>query len=741
MVVSKIGRNDPCTCGSGKKYKHCCQARNETPALNTPAVDDRTRLALHDAMNHLQRGNLDAVLTICNHIFRTNPSQPDALHLRGMVKNERAQYDDALKDIERAIAIGANTSMYSNRGLVLRKMGRLQDAVASYRKSLEMNGQQALVHCNLGILLSSMNQWDEAKLAYASAIQIDPNNMEIYRCLGICQLSSGDIAAAVLSFKKCCELAPNTALAHTNLASALWAQGKLDDAISEYRTALNIDPANIQGLENLAVSLLMMNEIDEACEVFERVFQSKPGMGSRIQRDLILPHVVRSREELSLCRAEFERKLDVLIEDCEPMAAVDVRMRSSSIFRLAFHGKDDLPVMQKLASFYAKLFPGLDFKSPHLENAEPIQARHRIGFFSTYIHDHSVSRCFSDLICSLANDPRFEVFLITMRAPDKAAALDPYAGFTGKIIVAGADYLAARTAISSLKLDILAYQDIGMEEMSYFLAFSRLARFQCVLGGHPVTTGIPNMDYFVSSALCEPEHGQDHYTEKLVSMAGLTVVYQHPVIPEIMKTRHDFGLPLTGALYVCPMMLQKIHPDFDEAVARILEADPDGHVVFFEHKNARWHAALQQRLDSSIPSALRSRVIFLPWLVEYADFIAINALADVVLDTFHFGIGSTAIATYAVNTPVVTWPGAYARGRAALAYCNMLELPECVASDLDDYAAKAVALARDKPLREQVKSKIVANKNRLFDNKDPVKDYADLFLEWMASDHSARTSA
>ncbi len=24
MAESKIGRNDPCSCGSGKKYKHCC---------------------------------------------------------------------------------------------------------------------------------------------------------------------------------------------------------------------------------------------------------------------------------------------------------------------------------------------------------------------------------------------------------------------------------------------------------------------------------------------------------------------------------------------------------------------------------------------------------------------------------------------------------------------------------------------------------------------------------------------
>ena len=27
--MPKIGRNDPCPCGSGKKYKHCCRDKDE----------------------------------------------------------------------------------------------------------------------------------------------------------------------------------------------------------------------------------------------------------------------------------------------------------------------------------------------------------------------------------------------------------------------------------------------------------------------------------------------------------------------------------------------------------------------------------------------------------------------------------------------------------------------------------------------------------------------------------------
>ena len=79
----------------------------------------------------------------------------------------------------------------------------------------------------------------------------------------------------------------------------------------------------------------------------------------------------------------------------------------------------------------------------------------------------------------------------------------------------------ARRQIAAAELDIVFYPDIGMEALTYFLAFARLAPVQCVTWGHPVTTGIPALDYFVSSELLEPDGAEAHYAERLVRLPRL----------------------------------------------------------------------------------------------------------------------------------------------------------------------------------------------------------------------------
>ena len=90
--------------------------------------------------------------------------------------------------------------------------------------------------------------------------------------------------------------------------------------------------------------------------------------------------------------------------------------------------------------------------------------------------------------------------------------------------------------------------------------------------GHPVTSGLPTIDYFISCEHGETKDSETHYTERLVRLPRLNVCLARPQRGGPPRTRSHFGLPEDAHVYACPQMLFKFHPDFDAALAGVLAA-------------------------------------------------------------------------------------------------------------------------------------------------------------------------
>ena len=138
-----------------------------------------------------------------------------------------------------------------------------------------------------------------------------------------------------------------------------------------------------------------------------------------------------------------------------------------------------------------------------------------------------------------------------------------------------------------------------MSALTYFLAFARLAPLQCLTWGHPDTTGIANLDRFLSCDAMEPAGAERHYSETLVRLPGPTLHYARPALPARLKPRSAFGLPDDAHLYVCPQSLFKIHPDFDRALVELLRRDPQGLVVLISGRDRNLDELLRRRLAAS----------------------------------------------------------------------------------------------------------------------------------------------
>ena len=79
------------------------------------------------------------------------------------------------------------------------------------------------------------------------------------------------------------------------------------------------------------------------------------------------------------------------------------------------------------------------------------------------------------------------------------------------------------SVIRAAELDVLVFPEVGMDPITYFLSYSRLATVQVAWLGHPDTTGVGSIDYFMGSDI-EPPEAKAKYTEKLVRMRNLGII-------------------------------------------------------------------------------------------------------------------------------------------------------------------------------------------------------------------------
>jgi predicted O-linked N-acetylglucosamine transferase (SPINDLY family) len=280
-----------------------------------------------------------------------------------------------------------------------------------------------------------------------------------------------------------------------------------------------------------------------------------------------------------------------------------------------------------------------------------------------------------------------------------------------------------------MELDVLFFQDIGMEPFSYLLASARLAKVQCVSFGHPDTTGIPAMDYYVSSDLYEPPGAEEHYSERLVQLHELPILayYFRPPVPQGLPTRSDLGLPTHTRLYVCAQTLFKLHPDFDALIRGILERDGTGRILLFSGECGQWSMLLKRRFRRVMPD-LADRIEFLP-RQPYPRFLQLLSAADVMLDTPHFNGMTTSIEAFATGTPVITLPGALQRGRVTAAMYRAMGIEDAVAGSSEQYAELAVELAVSVERRHALRQLIAERSQILFEDRRALAEFERFLTE------------
>ncbi len=715
-------------------------ARAQAEANRWPAAREtlQTMLSLHPHcaeshfdMGHVLRGlgELEAAAQVIERGLTLAPGSASGLNNLGTVREMQGQPEEALKCFDQAIAANAELAeAHYNRANVLRVLGKPEAALAGYRQALLIQPELASAHNNLGTLLQAEGQLDDACDCYQQAIDCRPNFAAAHYNLGSVRQTRGATELAEASYQQAVRHDPNYADAWNNLGTLSTLENRWDEGEQRFRRALAIIPTHADASLNLGRVLKSQGNLEEARECFENALAVRPSNLLKIHLATLLSPIYQSTEELLTARLQFQESVDRLVR--EGVALDPAHEILPNNFYLPYQGLNDRDLQQQ----FARLYPTVDCSHSSATGSSQIN-RLRIGVLSKHLKAHTIGRLMQGTIAGLSRD-QFEVVVLAIGhgpADDMARSIrdcaDEYVALPDQLA-------AARSRIAAARLDILFFCDLGMDPLSFSLAFTRFAPVQCVTWGHPVTSGIPTVDYFISSALVEPEDAESHYSERLVQLAGLPTCYRRPQLPAVLKSRTELGLDEQAHLYICPQSLFKLHPDFDGLLHEILTQDPLGQLILMEGAYPDWTASLKRRFGRTLPDVL-GRVRFVPGL-SHADFLNLLAVCDVMLDPLHFGGGNTTYEALSAGLPIVTLPGAFMRGRCTLACYQQMGIRDGVAQNTTEYVQLALRLGTDPAYRAMVRERIQRQSPALFDDADTLRELETFFVDAVTAAREGR---
>lgn len=519
----------------------------------------------------------------------------------------------------------------------------------------------------------------------------------------------GQLDKAADCYQKAISLKPNQANLYNNLGNVYQQGNQKKLAVRCYQQALEYDPQLVASLQNLGYLLREEGKVEECQAVFRRAQDIEPNPIVQLLSATAMPPIYDSTKELEASRNQLIQNVDQLVSS---NPKIDVSsLTAPTNFYSTYHGKNDL----ELQKSFGQLF---DAPQPTLKTKSRSDSKIKVGFISRYFRNHTISRLNLGLLEQLPKE-KFEVVLISFgNRPDDF--VQRFQNAADLFLDLPANLEVARTKIVEQGLDVLIYTDVGMDPFTTTLARSRLAPQQGLTWGHPTTSGMPSMDFFISSEHLETPESEQHYTERLVRLPNVNSYYYRPETPP-QRTKSYFGLPDESNIYLCFQNLFKIHPDFDPILRDILERDPAAQIVLMQGRYPHWTDLLQRRLKRTLNS-YSDRVVFLP-SQSHEDFLALNRLAAVSLDPIHFGGGNTSYEAFAMGLPVVTLPSEFLRCRITYALYQQMQLDSCIANSPREYVEIATQLGSDPEFRNSVSAQILSRSDQIFEDESVVPNF------------------
>jgi len=662
-MQKKSGRNDPCSCGSGKKFKHCCENKKGSAAVSGsmtgPTQAELQQLVtLHNAKRYAEVEGPARALVV---------KYPNAgLVWKLLAYALQFQGKDAMNAFQKAAQLlPGEPSLAFNLATFQKNAGLLSEAVASYRSALKINPKFAEAYNNLGGLLHEIGQVGEAVNCFRKVVKLLPDAAQAHNNLGAALFEFGHAKEGVDACRRSVKLNPNFSEAHNNLGRCLQELSQYDEAETHYRQALMLSPENFKALGNLGNLLKDIGQLDEAMNCYQAALDIKPDL-TEAHSNLLL---------LQSYSAKYSP------EHC---------LEQARNFGKIVTAKATRPYKSwQCATQPDRLRVGMvsgDFRN------------HSVGYFLVGLLSH-VDPDRIELIAYPTNPQEDEV---TERIRPSFSQWRPLYGKS--------DEDAARM-IHDDGIHVLM-------DISGHTGFNRLPVFawkpapvQVAWLGLPNTTGVAEIDYLLGDSHATPVEIASHFSETIWRMPESYLCFSAPV-----QAVDVAPLPAQSAGYVTFGSFNNLTKMNDEVVelwSRILSSVPGSRLYLKTGQLDSEDLCEKTRARFAHHGIAPERLLLKGKTSSAAEHLAEYNKVDIALDPFPYPGATTSIEAMWMGVPVLTLQGNRFVSLIAKSVAHYSGLADWVAIDKDDCVAKAVSFTADQDslssLRAGLRDQVLAS--------------------------------
>ncbi len=633
---------------------------------------------LSEALKLHKKGKLNEAIKNYNELLKNNKKSSQINFYLGTAYIQKQDYEKAYDYLKQAINIdGDIPNYYNNIGISLSRLNKDREAIANYKKALDLKENYNDAIINIGISYKNLKEFEKSKYFFTKSLEILPNNPIVLNNLGNLYREIGDISKATKAYEDATRQNKDYFEAYNNKAEIFLMQKKFDEAIKEFEKVININPESDYSYGKFIHTKMNLCDWKDFDKNLRKI---KDGINNN--KKIIEPFPMLS-----------------LIDD---------------------------PKIQKKNSFIYKSFKFEKEKITKNKTLQHGRKKIKVGYFGAEFYHHPVLLMTRDIF-KYHNRSKFEVYGFFHGPVKDHLHFEIQKNFDGFYDICHMTTEKILELCDKIGIDIAINFTGYTADSRNEIYVNRVAPIQISFLGFSSTMSAEFMDYIVADKFLIPEDHFENYSEKVIHLPNS--FYPSPDVIKISSknfTKKSLNLPEDSFIFGSFNNNYKITPKIFKAWMEILNNTKQSIIwLLSTNKTAIKNLKRETKAHGVDPK----RLIFAEKL-DNSEHLKRFGFMDLFLDTFPYNAHSTAVEAIRCEVPILTISGKSFVSRVAGSLLSSIDAKNLICKDYSDYINKAVLYRNNKSEFLKLKDKFKKNNTKiLFNSKNYTMSLEKVYMD------------